>query len=226
MNVQFMAKGSRGEIWLYDAIGESWGDGISAKAFAKELTAMGRVTQINLRINSPGGSVFEGLAMYNLLKAHPAQISVDVDGLCASIASVIAMAADPGQLRMASNSSLMIHDPHGVAFGSAKEMQRTAALLEQMKGTLVNTYKERTGRNEADIAKWMEDETWFTAEQAIEHGFADVATSEQPVAACFDLSAFHNVPAAVKRRATNSGASDIQRVRLKKQAERLASLTA
>jgi ATP-dependent Clp protease protease subunit len=226
MNVQFMAKGSRGEIWLYDGIGETmWGDGISSKAFAKELTAMGRVSQINLRINSPGGSVFEGLAMYNLLKAHPAQISVDVDGLAASIASIIAMAADPGQLRMASNASMMIHDPHGAAFGSAKEMQRTAALLEQMKGTLVNTYKERTGRADSDIAEMMENETWFTADQAIEHGFADKATSEQPVAACFDLSVYQNVPQKL-RALTNSGASDIQRVRLKKQAERLASLTA
>jgi ATP-dependent Clp endopeptidase proteolytic subunit ClpP len=222
MNVQFMAKGTTGEIWLYDSIGASfWGEGITAKQFGKDLNAMGKVTQINVRINSPGGDVFDGLAIYNLLRNHPASISVDVDGLAASIASIIAMAADDGQLRMASNAMMMIHDPHGVAVGSSKEMQRTAALLDQVKGNLVATYKQRTGRNEGDIAAWMEDETWFTANDALENGFADSMTAEQPVAACFDLSRFRNTPKALRNLVVTSAEDQLRRVRLKEQAAKL-----
>ena len=110
-----------------------------------------------------------------------------------------------------------------MAFGTAKEMQRTAALLDQIKGNLVDTYKTRTGQTPKKLADWMDAETWFDANDAVEHGFADKITAEQPVAACFDLKNFHNVPAAYKRRTVASGAGAVQRVRLHRQAERLHS---
>ncbi len=200
MNVEFKAAGSRGEIWLYDQIGESfWGDGISAKTFQKELSALGRVTTLNVRINSPGGDVFDGLAIYNQLKTHPARVVVDVDGLAASIASVIAMAGD--EVRMAANSMMMIHNPHGMAVGDANEMQRVAALLQQVKGSLSDTYAARTGQQKDQLNAWMDDETWMSAETAVQYGFADAVTDAQQVSASFNLlKNFRNVPDALRRR--------------------------
>jgi ATP-dependent Clp protease, protease subunit len=224
MSTEFRARGTTGEIWLYDQIGASfWGDGISAKAFQKELTALGKVSTINLRINSPGGDVFDGLAIYNQLKSHPARVVVDVDGLAASIASIIAMAGD--EIRMAGNAMMMIHNPHGMAVGDSTEMLRTAALLDQVKGNLTGTYAARTGNQRAQLETWMNDETWLTAEAAVQYGFADAVTQEQRVAASFEMLAhFRNVPDALRRRPENDAARpirDIAAVRIAQQAERL-----
>lgn len=223
MTTEFKARGTTGEIWMYDQIGESfWGEGISAKAFQKELTGLGKVNTINLRINSPGGDVFDGLAIYNQLKSHPARVVVDVDGLAASIASIIAMAGD--EIRMAGNAMMMIHNPHGMAIGDSTEMQRVAALLNQVKGNLADTYAARTGNVRATLETWMNDETWLTAEAAVQHGFADSITQEQRVAASFNLlSHYRNVPAALRRpQAVQPPARrDINTVRVQQMYERL-----
>lgn len=230
MTIEFKARGSTGEIWLYDQIGASfWGDGITAKAFQKELTALGKVTTINLRINSPGGDVFDGTSIYNQLKAHPARVVVDIDGLAASIASVIAMAGD--EIRIAGNAMMMIHNPHGVAMGDSLEMHRVAALLDQVKGNIVDTYAARTGNTRANVEAWMNDETWLTAEAAVQHGFADAVVQEQRVAASFaQLQAYRNVPAALKRAQQLPVAAapgrDITAVRIQQQYERLRRATA
>lgn len=229
MNVQFSAKGSRGEIWLYDQIGQSfWGDGISAKAFQKELSALGKVSTINLRINSPGGDVFDGFAIYNQLVQHPASIEVNVDGVAASIASIIAMAADPGKLTMAKNAMMMIHDPNGFAAGGESEMLRVAALLKTIKSNLVETYVDRTGNQRGAVDEWMSAETWFTAEEAMQHGFADALAAESAVTACFDAKSFRNVPDALKRRmqaaVERPSLSNLRRQRLHEQAQRHAAI--
>lgn len=230
MTIEFKAKGNRGEIWLYEQIGASfWGDGITAKSFQKELQALGKVTSINVRINSPGGDVFDGFAIYNQLKQHPASIEVDVDGVAASIASIIAMAADEGKLRMAKNSLMMIHDPSGGAFGGEDEMLRVAALLRTIKGNLADTYVSRTGLAKSEIENWMSEETWFTAEAAMQKGFADAVTAESAVTACFDPTGFRNVPEALKRRLANAKPDhqpllNIRRQRLSEQQQRLAAL--
>jgi ATP-dependent Clp protease protease subunit len=226
MTVKFQARGSRGEIWLYEQIGASfWGDGITSKSFQKELNALGKVTSIDLRINSPGGDVFDGFAIYNMLQQHPATVDVYVDGVAASIASIIAMAGD--NIKMAKNSLMMIHNPQGVAIGDANEMDRVKALLQQVKGNLTNTYVDRT-KNKADkVNAWMDDETWFTAEAAVEHGFADTVISAQAVNACFDLSPFRNIPQALKQRLQNGVATpelDMRRARISDITQRLAAL--
>lgn len=228
MTVEFKAKGARGEIWLYDQIGASfWGDGISAKSFQKELSALGKVTAISVHINSPGGDVFDGFAIFNQLRQHPATIEVEVDGVAASIASIIAMAADPGKLRMAKNAMLMIHNPQGGAYGDESEMDRVKALLRSVKDNLITTYVDRTGAKKADIGNWMNDETWFTADAAVQHGFADAISAESAVTACFDPSGFRNVPDALKRRmqaAAPQPVLDIRRHRLADQGKRVAAL--
>ena len=125
-NIRFVNRGAKtGEIWLYDVIGDDADfGGMSAKTFTAELNKLGKVDTINLRINCLGGDVWDGNSIYNMLKRHPARIEVDIDGVAASIASVIAMAGD--EVRMASNALFMIHNPYGVARGSADDMRQRA----------------------------------------------------------------------------------------------------
>jgi ATP-dependent Clp protease, protease subunit len=228
MNVQFQARGSRGEIWLYDQVGANFfGDGITAKAFQKDLASLGKVSTINLHINSPGGDVFDGFAIYNQLAQHPARIEVSIDGVAASIASIIAMAGD--EIRIAKNATMMIHNPRGFAAGDETEMQRVAALLRTIKSNLVDTYRDRTGNTVDKLSAWMDDETWFTAEAAVENGFANSVTRETAVTACFGLMKdFRNVPEALKRRLEASASQpelDVRRSRIEDIKGRLAAHT-
>jgi ATP-dependent Clp protease protease subunit len=196
-NVRFVSRGNAGEIWLYDQVGQTKKGGMSAKMFGTELRALGRVGEINLRINSPGGSVFEGVAIYNQLKQHPARIVVDIDGVAASIASLIAMAGD--EIRMADNAMMMIHDPYVETAGGSAELRKTADLLDQIRDIIVSTYAKRTARPDAEIKQLMADETWMSAGAAADLGFIDAVTAEQRIAACsgFDFSNFRKTPAAL-----------------------------
>jgi ATP-dependent Clp protease protease subunit len=225
-NIRFLNRGSkRGEIWLYDQVGaDPWYGGISAKSFADELNKLGQVDVVNLRINSPGGSVFDGIAIYNTLKRHPARIEVDVDGLAASIASVIAMAGD--EIRMAANATMMVHDPYGMSAGSAQDMRKTADLLDQVKGQIVETYANRTGKVASTIEEMMASETWMTATEARQHGFSDVTTEEQRIAAAynFDFSMFKRPPK--KLTGGSTPARDMAAVKLAAQQQRIAKTTA
>ena len=150
------------EILIYDEI-SSWG--IEARQFVKDLSGISAKT-IRLRINSPGGNVFDGVAIYNALKRHPASVRVEVDGLAASIASIIAMAGDT--IHMAKNAFLMIHNAWVFAMGDAEEMRKMADVLEKIDGTMASTYAERTGSKPKDIRELMDAETWMTAEEAKE----------------------------------------------------------
>jgi ATP-dependent Clp protease protease subunit len=225
-NVRFVNRGNRsGEIWLYDQVGaDPWFGGISAKSFADELNKLGKVDVVNLRINSPGGSVFDGLAIYNTLARHPARIEVDVDGVAASIASVIAMAGD--EIRMASNATMMIHDPYGMSAGSAQDMRKTADLLDQIKGQIVDTYANRTGKDATALADMMANETWMTAQEARQHGFSDATTEEQRIAAYVDLTVFNFKHPPKRADANATPARDIASVRLALQQKRMAGSSA
>ena len=184
------------EILIYEEIGAGWLGGISAKQFAEDLKGLKNVERINLRINSEGGSVFDGHAIYNLLRNHDAHIIVDIDGLAASIASVIAMSGD--EIRMAENGFMMIHDPWMVAAGTAAELREQAELMDKVQEKLVNTYAKRTGADEKDISGWMAEETWMTAEEALERGFIDSITEEQRMAACVHhVDRYKHVPQAL-----------------------------
>jgi ATP-dependent Clp protease, protease subunit len=221
-NIRFVNKGGKvGEIWLYDQVGEGWFGGMSAKTFVAELNKLGKVDVINLHINSPGGSVFDGVAIYNSLKSHPARIEVDVDGVAASIASLIAMAG--ADIRMAENALMMVHNPSGVAVGDAEAMRKTADLLDQVKGLIASTYAKRTGKKEADIIEMMATETWMTAAEAQDQGFADTITADQKVAACtgFDFSNFKRAPAQLTGNARSAGHS-IATVKLVNMENRIA----
>ncbi|MFU6607771.1 ClpP-like prohead protease/major capsid protein fusion protein [Pseudomonas aeruginosa] len=189
---------SRGvaEILLYDEIGV-WG--ITAQQFARELKALGDLSLISLRIHSPGGDVFEGTAIYNLLKNHPARVEAHVDGLAASMASVIAMAADT--IYMPENAMMMVHRPWGIQGGEADDMRRYADLLEKIEGTMVAAYMAKTGKSEEDIKALLKAETWMDGREAVEAGFADQLT--EPLAAAAQLTSkrmkeFAHMPEALK----------------------------
>ena len=182
------AKGDTATIHLYEDIGEGWFGGVGAKQFIGDLEKVGKVKRINVRINSPGGSVFDGFSIYNALARHPARIEVDIDGLAASIASVIAMAGD--EIRMAENSLLMIHDPWTVAEGDAAHMRKTADLLDKLQGQIQGTYSRRTGLDKSIIADLMAQETWLEPEEAMELGFVDGMNEQLAIAAKVDPARF------------------------------------
>ena len=191
------ANGKRGSIYLYEEIGEGWFGGITAKAFADEVKNLGAVTAVDIFINSPGGSVFEGLSIYNQIKRMPFQKDVHIDGIAASIASIIAMAGDT--ITIASNGTMMIHDPWGMAVGTAAEMRKSAEALDMLRDTLLDTYVSRTGGDRQKISDWMASESWMNADQSIERGFATTKTEEQQIMAAFPMLAqFRNTPKSLK----------------------------
>ncbi len=171
--IRVLAKGSaRAEVLIYDPIGEDWlGNGVTAKKFRDDLAAMGDVQEIVVRINSPGGEVFDGFAIYNALKQHKAQVVVHIDGLAASIASVIAMAGD--KVVMGEGAMFMVHSPWTVALGNADQMRDIADMLDKVEVGLVDAYVAKTGKSRAEVEKWMDGETWFTRDESIAAGLAD-----------------------------------------------------
>lgn len=202
-----------GEVFLYDEIGASiWGGGISAKSVVDEVNALGKVDRLYLRINSPGGDVFDGLTIFNFLQRHPARIEVDIDGLAASIASLIAMSGS--EIRMAQNAMMMIHDPWTVAVGSADEFRKKADLMDQVKSNLIGTYANRTALDAGRVAELMSAETWMTAEDAVTLGFADSATEELQIAARFDLSVFRNAPRRLTAKSQEPVGNSIYRAKI------------
>ena len=179
----FQAKATAkvGEIVLYADIGPSdWGmiDGKTVSAALKEL---GDVEIINLRIDSAGGGVFDGMAIYNQLKRHPATVHVTVDGLAASIASVIAMAGET--ITMGEGTQLMIHDASTFAWGNAGEMRKTADLLDSISGDIAEIYARRSGRSVAEVRELMRNETWLRAQEAVDAKLADSVIAGAPVEA-------------------------------------------
>ena len=154
------------EISIYDAIGSF---DVNAKQFVDELKEINADT-INLRINSPGGSVIDGNAMFNALQRHPAKVITHIDGLAASMASVIAMAGD--EVHMADNALLMIHNPWTFSMGDADELRADADLLDKMSASILSSY----GRSQYEVDELknlMDEETWFTAQEAFDAGFVD-----------------------------------------------------
>lgn len=179
---------------LYDPV-DSWGMyyGTSAKEFAQSIDQLpADVHTIQLHLNSPGGDVFDGLAILNALRAHPATVIATVDGLAASAASFIATGVD--QLVMAPNSELMIHDAWGVVVGNAADMKAMADLLDHVSNNIASIYANKAGGTVTDWRAAMQRETWFSAQEAVAAGLADSvadpASADPTPANRFDLSIF------------------------------------
>lgn len=183
------------DLYLYIEIA-SWGGGgyaHSAQSFKRELDALGDIKVLNVYINSPGGDVFEGNAIYNMLsrKAKNCQLNVYIDGLAASIASVIAMA---GKVFMPSNAMMMVHNAWSYTWGNAKELRDTANALDKIDISIKQTYLNKAGDNldEETITDLMDKETWLTAQECFDYGLCDEIIGAKQVAAKFDNSIFKN----------------------------------
>ena len=186
-----------GEILLYGDIGESWfSEGTGAKQFVEDLKALGKIKNLSVRINSAGGSVFDGMAIFNAIDRHTARKTVYIDGLAASAASVIAMAGQ--SIIMAENGIMMIHDPFGATMGNANDMRKMAESLDKVKVAMILSYKRKTPLLEEEIAELMSEETWMTAKEALEKGFVTEIGKPAEINAKFDLSHYNNVPKNVR----------------------------
>jgi ATP-dependent Clp endopeptidase proteolytic subunit ClpP len=158
------------DLDIFEAVGESmFSPGISAKAVRAKLK--GSKSPINVKINSKGGDVFDGLAIFEMLSEHAAPVTVDITGIAASIASVIAMAGRP--IRMAKTATLMLHNPWSITAGEASDLRKTADVLDKSRAALIGVYARRTGQSSDRIAAMMDAETWLTATEAKQLGFAD-----------------------------------------------------
>lgn len=187
-----------GEIMIYDEIGDA-----TAPIFDAQMKALGPVKNINLRINSPGGNVFDGLAIFNMLKNHPATVTASVDGIAASAASLIAMAAD--KIMMPENSFMLIHAPAGMTIGTAADHTAMAADLLTMEDQFAKTYAARSRNSVAAVRTLMKQDRLMTADEAKRSGYADEVTGSARMVASFDLG---KLPPKVQAAISSASASD------------------
>lgn len=164
-------------ISILDVIGEDWwsGNGVTAKRISAALRSVG-TKDITVRINSPGGDMFEGIAIYNLLRGHQAKVTVEVIGWAASAASIIAMAGD--EIRMGLGSFMMVHNAWGVVVGNRHDMREAAELFDSFDSALADIYEARTDAGRAAIEKLLDAETFMSASEAVDQGFADVVDKD------------------------------------------------
>lgn len=191
---------STAEMLIYDMIGESWfEEGLTAKRVANDLKELGNVKLLNVHINSQGGSVFHGVAIYNALRRFSndtRKVHTYIDGAAFSIASVIAMAGD--RVFMADNALLMIHDPWALANGNANELRRLADLLDKSKAQIIRAYTRKTSESSESIAAMMSDETYLDADEALNYGFVDEVLGEIAIAALSQPLDSSHVPAHLR----------------------------
>lgn len=184
--------GDTTEIRIYDVIGWPF---VDADTFARDLSQV-KSSNITVGINSPGGDVFDGTAIYNLLKDHPARITTRIDGIAASMASIIALAGD--EIQIADNAYYMMHNPWALAVGDYREFKKESELLAKIGDTLALTYSNRTGLSMDDVKAMMDDETWIIGSELVEQGFADKTIEGKTAAASFDLGMYANAPTKIK----------------------------
>jgi ATP-dependent Clp protease, protease subunit len=210
------------EILLYEMIGQDFwtGEGTTAKSFAEDLKAAGSVSRIHLRMNSPGGNVFDGLAIYNTLLSHGAKVTAQVDGLAASIASVIIMAAS--EISMGDNAMMMIHNPSTLIAGDSNEMRKMADTMDKVKTSMITAYRRHTTKSTEQIGALMDAETWMTADETVDNGFAEKVITPKgdhaDVAANFGqvLAKFRKVPQQIAARCAGDDDDDrLRRSRLR-----------
>jgi ATP-dependent protease ClpP protease subunit len=188
----------RAVINIYDEIGDLFG--LSANEFVNDLRAI-NTPDIELHINSPGGIVFDGIAIYNALRQHPANVHVIVDSIAASIASVIAMAGD--RIEMAQGSQMLIHDAHGACIGNASDMTQMSELLAKQSDNIANIYANRAGGDVADWRQRMQATTLYLAQEAVDAGLADGLLGDDadlaPMAAVWRPDMLNHVPVIANR---------------------------
>lgn len=196
------------DVYIYDYIGDY---GVEAKRFVMELQALD-VEQINLRINSPGGSVTDGFAIYNALHRHPAKIIAHIDSLAASMASIIALTGET--VHMADNAFYMIHRPWAYAVGDAEELSKIIEILDKNEAKIVNIYHQKSNLADDKIKAMMYETSWLTAAEAKEYGFIDEITEAVNIAAYVKPNQYKNTPQTLIKHSENNAAKALQRHKL------------
>jgi ATP-dependent Clp protease protease subunit len=189
----FSLKKDAQEILIYDEIGRGFfGGGVSAEDFVEEVQGLNLSSgdSLRVRLNSPGGDLWDGNTIYNYLRSQPFNVNMHIDGVAASAASIVAMAGDT--VSMPENSFLMIHNPWMFAAGDANTFRKVADDLDRVREGAVNTYASRTNLPRDELIQMLDDETWIGANQAVEMGFADEVTDAVQVAAMlkFDYESY------------------------------------
>lgn len=167
------AQSDEAEVYIFGDIGGWWDDSVNAKAFVQELAQLD-AKKLVVKLNSVGGSVFDGISIYNALVSHPASVEINITGIAASIASVIAMSGD--HIVITEGSNVMIHKPWSIAMGDSSDMRKEADLLDKLETGIIDIYQARTGADRDKISKWMKAETWFLGQEAVDAGFCDECT--------------------------------------------------
>lgn len=188
---------SEASLYIYDVIDAYWG--VSALSVADAIAQAGDAATLNVYINSPGGSVFEGRAIMAEIQRFKGNTIAHIDSLCASAATSIALACD--RVEMSDGAFFMIHNASGLAWGDKTELRDTADLLEKIEGAIVADYTKKTGKDDAEIIAMMDAETWFTAQEALDHGFIDAIkadkSSKNSAKNTWNLAAFDKTPQAL-----------------------------
>jgi ATP-dependent Clp protease protease subunit len=190
-----------GELMLYGFVGDDW-EGFTAMSVVKSLATM-RGKPVTVRINSGGGFVTDGVAIYNALKGHDGEVTIYVDAMAASAASVIAMGGS--KIIMRKGSMMMIHDPLVLTVGNKKDHEKSLEMLEVTADAIAAIYAERTGRSIDDIRSEMEEEIWLTPTMAISKGYADEEDGEAIEASAFDYRIYAKAPEPMKALAAAKG---------------------
>jgi ATP-dependent Clp protease protease subunit len=180
---KFQAKADKsGELLLYGEISSVtwWGDEVTPKEFKKDLDALGDIDILNIYVNSPGGDVFAAQAIVSMLKRHKAEKNIHVDGLMASASTFL---VDVGKVIMPSNAMMMYHNPSTIVWGNANDFRKMADDLDKVRESMLVIYRDKTGMTDEEIITILDAETWMTAEEAVEYGFADELEEEKKVAA-------------------------------------------
>ena len=222
--VKQSANKEEADIYIFgEIVSYKWDDtDTTAASFQKDLKELGEVNQINLHINSPGGSVFEGIAIGNMLKQHKAHVTAHVDALAASIASVMVASCD--KVVMPENSMLMIHNPWTFSIGNAKELRKQADDLDKIAESSVVTYLSKASDklSEEKIKQIMDEETWLSAAEAYEYGLCDAVESANQMAASISeklFEAYKNVPTKLLQPVQKERITEEQRKQIVKQAQ-------
>lgn len=210
------------DVFLYGNVGADYFEGVSALNFVKELQGLGDVDLINVRINSLGGSIVEGFAIYESLRQHKARVRVQIDGIAASIASVIAMAGD--EVAIAESAFVMIHRGWTIVAGDADEIRNEAKVLEMMEQKIIDAYLRRAAKSSREeLFALMKAETWFPADEALAIGFASsIIKPDEAAAMAFDLSRFKHPPAALASRSLSPSGKVADVLALKRAEEEVA----
>lgn len=187
-------EGDSATLYLYDVIDPFWG--VSAERFVKELNGL-KASTIHLRINSPGGDVFEARAMATAVSQHASKVIAHVDGLAASAATFLVMAA--AEAEAAQGSMLMIHRAWAFVAGNAEELVDFAELLEKIDDAIAGDYTRKTKKSRDQVNQWMRDETWFSAQEALDNGFFDRIAESTQARQMWDVSgAYPGAPEALR----------------------------